>query len=168
MKRAPSEQSAPPPSPREEVLALESGAVARLSRDDAGERLAVHDAEGRLLLELRDGGRVAVLSVPAGDLELRAENGRVRLFGSEGVHLVGAELELEAERGRLRFGVLETHASRILERAEAVYRTVEGIHQLRAKDVRTIASQTIRQLAKRLRSKASADVKIDGEKIYLG
>lgn len=152
----------------EETLALRSGARAVLARGESGDVLTVRDAKGALLFELRDASGTVVISVAEGDLELRAERGRVRISGAEGVDVDGKQVIITAERLRQVAGVIETHAGRILEKARDVYRDVEGLSQLRAGHVRIVARETFRALADRLRMKAKKDAKIDGEKIYLG
>lgn len=147
-------------------LVLRSGAEAQLVRTAAEEVLTVRDAHGNVLFELRGSQRTVVLDVGEGDLELRAR-GRLRLVGGE-VEIEGATVSVTAERLRQAVGVLETRANRILERAKDTYRDVDGLSQLRAGHVRTVARQTFRVLADRLRMKAKKDAAIDGEKIFLG
>ncbi len=149
-------------------LLTRSGAAAALAEGPEGDVLTVRDSQGRLLFELRDGAGKVVIHVAEGDLELRADRGRVRIVGAEGVELKGKLLSFEGERLRQVVGVLETHAKRILEKAVDVYRDAEGLSQTRAGHVRIVAKETFRALADRLRMKAKKDVKVDGEKIYLG
>src|SRR5687767_4858383 len=100
-----------------EQLISKAGAVAALARGEAGDVITVRDTRGRLLFEWRDGEHGAVIVVPEGDLELRADKGRVRIFGAEGIALEGSELSIRVERVRQIAGVIETHAKRILEKA---------------------------------------------------
>lgn len=166
-ERASTETQAEEPRAATERLAMRSGAEARLVRAGDEDVLTVRDADGRVLFELRGNTRTVVLDVGDGDLELRA-GGRVRIVGKNGVELEGSTVTLTAERLRQVAGVVETHASRILERAKDAYREVEGLSQLRAGHVRTVARQTFRVLADRLRMKAKKDAAIDGDKIFLG
>jgi hypothetical protein len=149
-------------------LVARSGAVALLTPGESGDVITVRDREGRTLFELREGSSNVVLVVQEGDLELRADRGRVRIVGKEGVELEGKVLSFKAEHLREVVGLLETHAKRILEKATDVYREAEGMSSTRAQQVRIVAGDTFRALAQRLRMKAKADVKVDGEKIYLG
>lgn len=145
------------------------GLVAALEDDPDARRsvLRVRDAAGRLLVEVRDDGTVA-LSVAEGDLELRAERGRVRIQGGEGVHIEGSQVTVRTPHLRQLVGVLETQARRIVERAKDSYREAEGVSHVRAGQVRIVAEKTFRALAERLRMRASKDAKVQGEKIYLG
>jgi hypothetical protein len=79
-------------------LVSKGGARARLvsKPSDAAESLEVRDAEGRLLFEHRDG--VSVVHAPRGDLELRADEGALRLSAAHGVVLASPEgVRLEAK-----------------------------------------------------------------------
>ncbi len=148
-------------------LRTPAGIVAAIEPGPEGEVLSIRDVRGRLLVEVRGDGAV-VLNVPEGDLELRAERGRVRIEGAEGVHVAGPRVTLETPHLRQVVGVLETHAKRIVEKARDTYRDVEGISQTRAGQVRIVAKKTFRAIAERLRMRASKDAKVQGEKIYLG
>jgi len=132
-----------------------------------GDALAVRDREGRLLLEVRADGSIA-LSAERGDLHLRAARGRVRIEGASGVHVGAPHIVLETPHLRQIVGVLETHARRIVEKARDAYRDVEGTSQLRASQVRIVARKTLRALGERLRLRAAEDAKVQAEKIYLG
>lgn len=118
-------------------------------------------------MEVREDGTV-VLHAREGDLELRAEHGRVRIEGSEGVHIGGPRVVVETPHLRQVVGILETHANRIVEKAKDSYRDVEGMAQTRAGQVRIVAEKTFRALAERLRMRAKKDAKVQADKIYLG
>lgn len=144
-----------------------SGLVAALEARTGEDVLAVRDPRGRLIVEVREDGTV-VLHVREGDLELRAEKGRVRIEGAEGVHIGGPRVTVETPHLRQVVGVLETHAKRIVEKAKDAYLDVEGIAQTRAGQVRIVAEKTFRTIAERLRMRAKKDAKVQGDKIYLG
>ncbi len=148
-------------------LLTESGVEALLARDARGDVLSVRDARGKLLFEWRDESRTTVISVPEGDLELRAEKGRVKLMGAEGVEVTGPLFEIRTERLRQIVKRIETRADRIVERARRTYREVEELAQTRAGSLRFVAEGTARMLGKRLRFKAREDAKVKAEKIYL-
>lgn len=148
-------------------LETSSGILARVLTRPDGDVLHVRDRKGRLVLEVREDGAV-ILHVAEGDLELRAHRGRVRIEGSEGVHITGSRVTIETPHLRQIVGVLETHARRIVEKAKDSYRDVEGISQLTAKQVRIKAQKTFRVVAERLRMRAKKEAKIQAEKIYLG
>jgi len=148
-------------------LLTESGVEAALTREGGSDVLSVHDARGKLLFEWREESRTTVISVPEGDLELRAEQGRVKLMGAEGVEVSGPLFEIRTERLRQIVKRLETKADRIVERARRSYREVEELAQTRAGSLRLVAEDTARLLGKRLRFKAREDAKVKAEKIYL-
>lgn len=132
-----------------------------------GDRIAILDREGRLLVEVREDGSVA-LSVQEGDLHLSAARGRVCIDAAAGVRIGAPQIVLETAHLRHVVGVLETHARRIVEKARDAYRDVEGTSQLRAGQLRLVASKTLRAIAERVRMRASEDAKVQAEKIYLG
>jgi len=148
-------------------LTTTSGILAQVLPRPDGDVLRVRDGKGRLVLDVREDGTV-VLHVAEGDLELRARKGRVRIEGSEGVHIAGPQVTVETPHLRQIIGVLETHARRIVEKAKDSYRDVEGVSHLSAKQVQIKAKKTFRAIAERLRMRAKKEAKIQAEKIYLG
>jgi len=154
--------------PESEELVTDRGTVTQLWRDGDSQVLRVSDAGGRLLFRLDEPSGKVTMTVPEGDLELRAERGRVRIHGSEGIDLDGPIIVIRAPRLRQVVGVLETRATRVVEKAQEVYRDAEGLYQVRARDVRQVAKRTFRALGERLRLKAKKDAKLKGDKIYLG
>ncbi|MCC7537200.1 MAG: DUF3540 domain-containing protein [Deltaproteobacteria bacterium] len=120
-----------------------------------------------------------VFSAP-GDLELVAPRGTVRLaarevevtaarsrWQSDRMEVVARTLSTVAERSTAVIGILDTRATRILEKARVAYREVEDLAQTRAGRIRQIAESTWQVLGKRALVKAEEDVKIQGEKIHL-
>ncbi len=75
-----------------------------------------------------------------------------------------AEMVREGTPDTLR----ERLRERIVERAKEAWRETEGLSQTRAGRVRMVAEQTLHLLAERTTLKAREDVKVKGEKIYLG
>lgn len=144
------------------------GLRAILRERDDGSALAVRAPGGELILEVREVEGAIQLILPSGDLELRAREGRVLIHGERGVELSGPTVTVKAGRLRQLVGTLETKATKIVEKAKDAYRDIEGLHQLRAEDVRTVAKRTVRTIAERVRTKADQDVKIDADQIYLG
>lgn len=154
---------------REEPAALRSpsGVVAAIEARESGDVLSIRDRRGRLIVEVREDGALE-LHVAEGDLVLRAEAGRVRIEGGQGVHVAGPRVTFETPHLRQIVGVLETHARRIVEKAKDSYRDVEGLSQTRAGQVRIVAKKTFRVFAERVRMRASKDAKVQADKIYLG
>lgn len=148
-------------------LRAPSGVVASLEPRGGADVLSIRDAQGRLLVEVREDGAL-VLHVTEGDLELKADRGRVRIEGAEGVHIAGPRVTVETPHLRQVVGLFETHARRIVEKARDAYRDAEGISQTRAGQVRIVAERTFRALAERVRMRSKKDTKLQGDKIYLG
>ncbi|MFK7985622.1 MAG: DUF3540 domain-containing protein [Sandaracinaceae bacterium] len=65
------------------------------------------------------------------------------------------------------FGLVETKATRVIERAKDTYREVEGLAQTRAGRIRQRAETTVHVVAERAVIKAEDEVAIKGEKIHL-
>lgn len=148
------------------TLTARSGHTAQRERLGDLEALTLRDAGGRLLLSVDEAtGRIVLEST--GDLALRATGGSVTVQ-AERFCVDATTIDLRARRMRQRVGILETRAKRILERATDVYREAEELAQLRAKDIRFVATDTLRSLAARVRVKAREDVKLKGEQIHLG
>lgn len=173
------------------------GSQAGLERDQGRERLVVRDARQRLLFAYEPASGRCVISVPTGDLVLRAPDGRIELEAADGVRVrseatveVDADLvrtrvrraEVQLEEGqveaavlttsfrRLRqtVDVLELKAGRVVERAKESYRDIEGLAQTRAGRIRQVSEQAVHLLGRRLLLRAERDVKLDGDKIHLG
>lgn len=171
------------------AVVTRDGAAARLVEEEGRERLEVRDRRGRLLFEYDPESGRGALSVPAGDLELRAPEGRIDLQAGRGIRLESPRMSLEAERAEVDFsetvyrgerlsatlnlaelflGKLATTASRILEKARDVYREVEKLHQLKAGRARELVSGSHYVKARRTYHYAEGTVKIDGQEIHLG
>lgn len=167
--------------PRAEVLATRAGVTAAIERRGEVESLRVTDREGNLLFEHRPSEGVTVISVPRGDLEIRAPSGSVRVMAGQRVEVTAREAEVKVseakvtarqltstiDRVREVVGVLETRAERVIERAKNVYRDAEELSQTRAGRLKLIAERTVHVLGRHTLFKAEQDVKIKGEKVYL-
>ena len=145
------------------------GASARLVEDAHGERIELRDRRDRLLFEYRPETGKSVLSVPAGDLELRAPAGSIELAAGHDVRIrARRRLRAEGEEVKLVATRLETVADRIFEKARDVYRRVESLHQLEAGRARTLVRGAFYLLGKRTYLEGEEAVKIDAERIDLG
>lgn len=132
--------------------------------------------------------RRSVVRLPRGSVRFEAD-GDLELAATSTVRVEGRRIEARArdadvtiDRGVLRarrwealvehaaqtFEVLETRASRIVERAKNVYQEVEELAQTHAGRVRVVAEDALHLHARRALVKADEDVKIRGEKIHLG
>lgn len=145
-------------------LALSAGGVVRV---EAGEQ-ALLTSKGRVALRsdgselLLDGDRARVASTL---LETRVERADVH---AKDVNVVAGTLRTVAKRVRERADVVERTAGRVVERAREVYREVEGLSQTKAGRLRLVASTAMTLLGQQTLVRAREDVKIKGEKIYLG
>lgn len=157
-----------------DYIEAQDGATATRTADG---RLTLRSPRGEMLFEYHaDGSGRCVVFAPVGDLELRAEHGRIALRAAEGIDLETAgEVRIEAKALRTvvellqqTAGVVEQRAERWIERLGSVFREIEGLSQTRARRVRTIARETMQLLGKRTVLKAEGDMKINGERIHLG
>jgi len=159
---------------------------------DAGGRLVFEHRPGRSVVHVPEGD----LEVSTeGRLSLRGAQG-VLVDGGEMLHLAGRRARLDSEELRAKVdharveardaevvvGTLRTVAKRLRERAETVertagrvvlkakevYREVEGLEQTRAGRLRLVAQKAFSVLSEQATLKARDDVKIKGDKIYLG
>ncbi len=181
LRRLTSEVTEEPADTAVARLVARSGVRAELRGAGAGESLRVLDAAGNLLFEHRPGEGLTVISVPSGDLELRAPMGSVRVVAGKRVEVRAAEADVKVTEARFSarqlvstvdrvrevVGVLETRAERVIERAKNVYRDVEELSQTRAGRVKLIAERTVHVLGQRVLVRAADDVKIKGEKVHL-
>jgi hypothetical protein len=133
---------------RAPTIATPTGASASIE----GERIALRDAAGRLLLTL-DGA--------TGELRLEAERD-LRLSAPEG------RVVVEASAMDLSVGHYELRAERIIERAADVFRTAEGILETRARHARTLVSRTLELFGRRTTIASEEDTRIDGKRVLLG
>lgn len=124
-----------------------SGASARLE----GERIVVRNSLD-VIVVVYDAERDTA-EITAGDLTLSAPRGRIALRASE----------IVCEAGRF-----EIDAGRIVERAGAVYREIEGVLQTRAERVRTLVRGAYQLLAVRTQIVAEEDASLDGKRVLLG
>lgn len=144
-------------------VAIAAGGVVRLE----GEQALV-SAKGKVALRSErselslDGDRARMESEL---LETRV--GRADVHAKE-VDLVAGTLRTVAKRVRERADVVERKAGRVVERAREVYREVEELSQTKAGRLRLVASTAMTLLGQQTLVKAREDVKIKGEKIYLG
>ena len=106
-------------------------------------------------------GRGVSSFIAPGDLELRAPNGSIGLTAADGVRIEAPQVALKADR-------LELAARTVFERFVQAYRRVAEAFHLRAGRVRTTVTGAWDVKAGRIAERADADVRIDGEQIYLG
>lgn len=145
-------------------------------------------ASGAVVVEHDPEARRSVVRLPRGSVRFEAD-GDLELAATSAVRVEGRRIEARArdadvtvDRGVLRarrweavvahasqtFEVLETRASRVVERARNVYREVEELAQTHAGRVRVVAEDALHLHARRALVKADEDVKIRGEKVHLG
>jgi hypothetical protein len=172
--------------PGDEVLRVRDGAGRLLFEYDATARrstvcapegdLALAADTGAIRLTARDG--VTVKTDGALDLDtastlhvktphLDAVAKRADL-SAETAHVTARAITTTAEKARALIGVIETTATRIVERARSAYRETEELSQTKAGRMRLLVKQTFQVLGKRTLVRAEQDVRVDGDKIYLG
>jgi len=181
----------------ERAVVLGNGAMAVVGGPPEGERLRVFSKEGGLIFEYdADTGKSRV-DIPAGDLEVTTKEGDIAFTSAKGIRfcsrtaidMQSPDLGIKARRGDIQIQVakyqgkqflgrvknvrvvmkrLETLADNVIEKAKNVYRTVEGLTQLRTGRLRTLVEATYQLKSKKAFLKADEDFKVKAEKIYLG
>jgi hypothetical protein len=174
--------------PRSRSVRASDGSQAALAREEGAEVLRVSDGRGRLLFEYRPADGRCVVHAPEGDLDfevggrLRLRASTIELAADQNLGVRAARAEVELDEGRLvarattaivkratqTFETLETGVGRLVERAREVYREAEGLAETRAGRLRLLANKTLHLLAENALIKGREDVKVKGEKIYVG
>ena len=98
-------------------------------------------------------------------LEVTAQRGLMRIAE---LRYFGTVFDATLEQARLTAGKIETLAERVMEKAQDVYRQVQGLCQLKAGRVRTLVEDAHYIKADQAYLLAKKDVQIDGEQIRLG
>lgn len=168
-----------------ERLLTPSGAAAFVQE----ERIEVRDPKGRLLFEYDAATGRGSLTMPTGNLALRAPEGDIELIAGRKVAVLAPEVSLASERTKLLFGEaevrgirvtaaveqvfvvaerLEQVASSVFQRAKRVLRHVEDLEQLTAGRVRTLVEGAYSLKGEQASIQATDEVKIDGERVHLG
>lgn len=99
--------------------------------------------------------------------EFTAEATDLNLQAADTLRMAGRLVATTAGRIFDRAEELEIQARELVERVRDSYREVEELAQTRAGQIRLVAAQSFRALAKRAQINAEEDVKIRGETIYL-
>lgn len=142
-----------------------SGASAEVS----GELVVLRDRRGAVVVVFDAERGSAEVFAPSGDLTLAAPSGKVVLRAGTAVEVHAAErTELRSSEVVIAAGKLDIRAQRIVERAEEVYREIEGLLQVRAGRVRSIVRDAYHLLAKRTRIVSEEDTSVDGKRVLLG
>ncbi len=117
--------------------------------------------------QLRAGVRVDPQGVSLGGsaLDVRAQRADFRI--REGSYR-GEQLAATVAQAHLVLDKLETVAKRVITRAGEVYQSVDGLKQVRAERVRTLAQGAFDLLSGATSIRAKRKVRIDGERIDLG
>jgi hypothetical protein len=148
---------------RRACVTAPSGASASVD----GDRIALRDAEGRVVVTLD--GATGELSLSAEkDLRLAAPSGRVLVEAATEVRLQGASLAVSAAEAVLAVGHYELHAERIIERTTDALRTASGLVETRAKHARMIVERTLELFGRRTTVASEEDTRIDGKRVLLG
>jgi Protein of unknown function (DUF3540) len=132
-----------------------------------GDRIAVRDAEGRVVVTL-DGATGELCISAEKDLRLAAPSGRVLVEAATEVRLQGASLAVTAAEAALAIGHYELRAERIIERTTDAFRTASGLVETRAKHARMIVSRTLELFGRRTTVASEEDTRIDGKRVLLG
>jgi len=134
-----------------------------LELDGAGDvRLAARDLAGEI---------ASAVTMREGRTEVRTRRlgARVERVDTQvdEANLVTGTLRTVARRVKHDVEVLETHAGRLVEKANEAWRETEGLSQTKAGRLRLVAEGALTALGETALLKAREGVKIKGEKIYL-
>ena len=168
------------------ALRTTDGTSAELTADGRG--VVVKRADGHMLFEydVEAGGRVTLrgdairLKSEVGGIELESATD-VKIAGRT-VHISGEEADLDTARIRVRARTLDANVDRarvalrrselvadvIVETARNVYRKVQGLSQLRAGRVKTIADGTAWLKARQVIHRTDHAYKVKSDDIQLG
>lgn len=160
------------------VVLVEDDLELRARRDvsiAAGGAVRIESGEGALL---RADGPVELASSAS---SLRVDGDRVRMNAplleaitdradvkAKEANLVVGTLRSAMHRLVERAEVVERTAGRVVERAREVYREVEELSQTKAGRLRLVADTALSLLGQSTTVQAREDIKVKGEKIYLG
>lgn len=138
-------------------------------------RVAIEGAEG---VALRSDGAVALGSR---DTSLHLDRDRARITSElletdakradvkiGEINLVARTLRTAIHRVRERVEHVERNAGRVVERAREIYTEVEELSQTKAGTLKLVAEEALTIFGGSTTVKAREDVKVKGEKIYLG
>jgi len=179
-------------APEEEKFRLFSGAGRLiLEYDPKTEKCSVEAPSGDL--EFRAGSGDIVLDSPKSirlvSSGCRGESPSALILDSEGISLSGPRVGIAAKKGEVRIDEthyagkifsgsigtvrlvmdrLESTAGTAVQKVKNLYQTVEELAQVQAGRMRTLIAATWHMKSNKMFLKAEEDVKVKGEKIYLG
>jgi hypothetical protein len=157
------------PAKTKKIAARKVETASGASCEAQGELLVLRDKKGAVVVVFDAEKGSAEVFAPTGDLTLAAPQGKVVLRAGTAVELHATErAEVRASEVALLAGKLDVRAQRILERAEEVYREIDGLLQVRAGRVRSLVKDVFQVLAKRARVVAEEDASLDGKRVLLG
>lgn len=180
-------ENAAPESTR--TLEASNGTRVAIVKRGPTERIEVRDSSCRLVFELDTATNKATLTIPEGDLALRAPNGNIDLVAGGRVAIQSKTIAIEAKRAELelddvvfaglrlaaRVGEmtiagerLETRVERIFERAKSVFRTAEDLAQLKAGRARTVVQGGYALRSGHTSIESKQETKIDGAEVLIG
>ncbi|MEC7521043.1 MAG: DUF3540 domain-containing protein [Myxococcota bacterium] len=173
------------------VLRVRDGSGALLF-EHHGDRSVVHAprgdlalrAEGRVTLDGQEGVEArsdGPIELASGASALRLDDDRASLVSprlsaeteeatlrSKDASLVVGTLRTAVHRLRERVEHVDRRAGRVVEHAREIFREVEGLEQTKAGRLRLVAEKALYAIGGQTLLKAREDVKIKGEKVYLG
>jgi hypothetical protein len=124
-----------------------------------------------------------------GHLDLRSEQGSIRLQAAKNIELNSPQFTLQSAKAELNMaetqyqglrlsasiahsklflGKLNTTVGRLIEKAKNVYRQVDNLNQLKAGRMRSLVKGSYHLKSESINQKAVKEVRIDGDKINLG
>lgn len=128
-----------------------------------GIRMMTTDLLGSILSSVTLNFKKLCLQSPI--IGITAQRGDIHVEDSS---YIGKKFVGRMGHAKLIVGKIETLANDIIEKAKSVYRTVEGLTQLKTGRMRTMVDASYHLKAKKAFLKAEEDFKVKAEKIHLG
>ena len=105
------------------------------------------------------------ISLNSPEIGITSQKGDIRIDETE---YTGKKVSGKIKNVKLIMERLESTANTVIEKVKNIYKTVEGLSQLKAGRMRTIVNASWQCKSKKAFLKAEEDFKIKGEKIHLG
>lgn len=105
------------------------------------------------------------ISLSSPEISITSQKGDIRIDETK---YTGKKVSGKIKNVKLIMERLESTANTVIEKAKNIYKTVEGLSQLKAGRLRTIVNASWQFKSKKAFLKAEEDFKIKGEKIHLG
>ena len=125
--------------------------------------MSITNAVGKVISSMSFKSRRMKLSSP--ELSIAAQRGEIQIKDSR---YIGGTFSGTVKDAKFIVGKLETLANDVIGKARNVYKTVEGLTQLKTGRMRTLVDSTLHIKTKKTYLKSQEDFKVKADKIHLG